>query len=210
MITVFGFPNSRSLRVTWMLEELGLPYDYRKVDLFKGEGQLPNYLAINPNGKVPAIVDGDLVLYESGAICTWLGERHPDAGLLPRPDEAMARAACLQWLFFILTELDQPLWNKAKHRFALPRERRVPEAIPTFEWEFYQALRVLDAHLAEREFMVADRFTVADIFATHVLVWALSARMELKSAALDAYVARMETRPALARARERERADNPG
>ena len=85
MIKVYGFPNSRSGRVVWALEEAGVDYAYVKVDLFKGEGRRPPYIDINPGGKVPTLIDGDLLLTESAAICTYIGDLFPVSGLVPAP-----------------------------------------------------------------------------------------------------------------------------
>lgn len=119
MLTVFGFPNTRSARAVWALEEAGAEYDYIKVNLFKGQGRRPPYIDLNPGGKVPALRDGDFVLAESGAICTYIGDKFPESGLTP-PIGTQERARYYQWCFFVIGELEQPLWTMAKHRFALP------------------------------------------------------------------------------------------
>jgi glutathione S-transferase len=116
--------NSRSMRVVWVLEEIGVEYDYVKVDLLKGEGRSPGYLAINPAGKVPVLVDGDFTLTESVAILNYLSEKFPASGLAPAFDQLQARGEYHRWCSFVLSELEQPLWNIAKHRFALPRYKR--------------------------------------------------------------------------------------
>lgn len=142
MITLYGFPNSRSLRVAWALEELGLTYDYRHVDLGRGEGQSEAFLRRHPDGKVPVLEDDALTLFESAAICRYLAERYGVPGdLLPADVEGRARVD--QWLFFIIGELEQPLWTQAKHKFALPGEQRIPAVLPTAAWEFQRALAAL-------------------------------------------------------------------
>ena len=80
---VFGHPMTRSTRVVWVIEEAGANYEYEKVNLLKGEGRQPDYLRFNPLGKVPTLLDGELVLTESAAICTHIAERFPEAGLIP-------------------------------------------------------------------------------------------------------------------------------
>lgn len=203
MLKVYGCPNTRSARVVWTLEEIGVDYDYVKVDLLKGEGRKPPYIDLNPGGKVPTLVDGDLVLSESAAICTYLGDKFPAPGLLPGPG-TQARALCSQWCFFVIGELEQPLWTIAKHRFALPEKWRVPTVLETARWEFSVAAKVLSAGLGEREFIVGDRFTVADILVAHTLNWARSVEVPLGYERLEAYADRILARPALARARTRE------
>ncbi|MCC8988107.1 MAG: glutathione S-transferase, partial [Candidatus Contendobacter sp.] len=117
MFKVYGCPHTRSTRVVWALEEVGAEYEYQKVDLFAGEGRQPAYLALNPGGKVPALADGDLVLTESSAICTYIGDAFPASGLTP-PFGSPERARYNQWCSFAVCELEQPLWTMAKHRFA--------------------------------------------------------------------------------------------
>lgn len=113
MIKVYGFPKTRSLRILWTLEEIGADYGLVKVDLFKGEAEEPAFLQLNPAGKVPVLVDDDLVLSESGAICTYLADKYPETGLAPEPRTGQ-RAIYDQMCFFALTELEQPLWTMAK------------------------------------------------------------------------------------------------
>ncbi len=203
MITLYGFPNSRSLRVAWTLEELGLEYAYRHVDLGGGEGQSEAFLARHPDGKVPVLEDGELTLFESAAICRYLAERYGAPGdLLPADIEARARVD--QWLFFIIGELEQPLWTQAKHKFALPGEQRIPAVLPTAAWEFQRALAALGRRFDGEGWLVGERFTLADLLLAHTLTWAVKFKMRLPPA-LSAYRERVVARPALSRAVARER-----
>jgi glutathione S-transferase len=206
MFTVYGYPNTRSLRVVWALEELGEPYEYVKVDLFKGEGRRPPYLSVNPGGKVPTLVEGGLVLTESGAILTLLGERFAESGLLPGPDQPDARAACHQWSYFALSELEQPLWTIAKHRGVLPKNLRLPGIEGTARWEFAVAAKVLERQVRGREFVAGASFTMADVLIAHTLRWARSAGIDFGHESLEDYANRMLSRPACARAQAREAA----
>ncbi len=203
MLQVYGCLNTRSSRVVWALEEAGATYDYHKINLFAGEGRKPNYLAINPGGKAPALVDGDLILTESAAICTYVGDCFPASGLTPSVG-SWERAQYNQWCFFVISELEQPLWTIAKHRFALPEKRRVPEVIETARWEWDVAAKVLAVGLGEREFLVGGRLTIADILAAQTLAWARAFEIPISHALLDAYANRLLARPALARALARE------
>ncbi|MBT0959811.1 glutathione S-transferase family protein [Denitromonas iodatirespirans] len=206
MLTVFGCPNSRSLRTVWALEEAGADYDYVFVDLFKGAGRQPAFLAINPAGKVPALrLDDGSVITETGAIGLWIAEHFPDADLLPT--EASARTQALRWLCFCLTELEQPLWTIAKHRFALPEKRRLPAIEDTARWEFNTAAALLARHLEATPWLAGDRFSLADIFASHCLAWAKSAKVSLEGAVLPSYLERNWARPSLQRALTREAAE---
>lgn len=202
---VFGHPMSRSARVVWALEEAGAEYEFQKVDLMKGEARKPGYLEINPLGKVPTLVDGDLVLTESAAICTYIGERFPTAKLIP-PAGTPDRARHLSLCFFVIGELEQPLWTMAKHRFALPEKLRVPAVVDTARREFERPTAALAVWLDGREYLVGDGFTIADVLVGHTLSWARNANVPLGHDVLEDYADRMLARPALARARERESA----
>ena len=202
---VYGFPNTRSARVVWALEEAGATYDYVHVNLLKGEARQAAFLEINPGGKVPAFVDGNLVLTESGAICIHVADKFPASKLAP-PTASAERAQFHQWCLFALTELEQPLWTLSKHQFALPEKYRVPAVIETAKWEFARATAVLTQGLGDREFIVGDSFTVADILLANTLNWARNRHVDIPQPTLNAYADRHLSRPALLRALEREKA----
>jgi len=206
MLQLYAFPNTRALRAMWALEEAGLPYRLVRVDLMQGEHRQPAYLALNPAGKVPTLVDGDLVLSESAAICTFVGEQVPAAALVP-PAGGPERALYERWCYFVIGELEQPLWTIAKHTFALPEKLRVPAVIPTARREFARAVGALAASLGERPYALGEAFTAADILIAHTLGWARAAQVPLGHEALESYADRQLARPALARARARERAE---
>lgn len=203
MITLYCFPQSRSLRATWTLEELGLEYRCQHVALDKGEGQTPEHLARHPHGKVPVLDDGEVMLFESLPICRYLSEQHGNGHLIP--DNAIQRAQVDQWLSFIVTELEQPLWNQAKHQFALPADKRIPAILPTCAWEFQRAMKALERRYQGQETLVGDTFTLADLFLTHTLSWASSMKHRLPDPFI-AYRERHAKRPAMARAIAREKA----
>ena len=202
---LYGFPNTRSARALWALEEVGAAYNYVHVDLLKGEARRTPFLDINPGGKLPALVDGNLILTESAAICIYIADKFPAAKLAPA-HASNDRAKFHQWCFFALSELEQPLWTLSKHTFALPEKYRVPEIMDTSRWEFARAATVLAAGLGEREYIVGDEFTVADILLANTLNWARSRSVEVEQPVLNAYADRMLARPALQRALARERA----
>lgn len=199
MMKLYGSPKTRAIRVLWTLEEIGCGYDYVKVDLLRGEGFRPPYIHVNPSGKVPTLVDGGLTLSESAAICTYLAEKFPVAGLIPAAGTP-PRALYHQWCCFVISELEQPLWTMAKHRFALPKDWRVPAVLDTAAKEFAIAAGLLDAALADRPYILGENFTAADILIAHTLAWARDFGQPLGHDRLDAYAARALGRPALARA----------
>jgi len=204
---LYGYRNGRTLRAAWALEEVGAQYEYVEIDLKRGEGQEPKFLEMNPAGKVPVLDDGGTIITESAAICMHIAEKYPHSRLLP-PVGTLERSQCYKWTSYIITELDTPLWTIAKHRFALPRERRVPAVIETAGWEFRTAVKVLAKGLGDRHYLVGDCLTVADIIAGHTLSWAKSARLPLGSDQLDRYLERLLARDAVTRARERTQASS--
>lgn len=203
MITLYSYPNSRSLRVAWTLEELGLEYACEHVDLRQGAHQSEAHLARHPDAKLPALSDGELTLFESVAICRYLAERYGEGRLMP--EDSAGRARLDQWLCFVIAELEQPLWTQAKHKFALPAERRVPAVLPTAAWEFQRALTALQRGFDGRGWLLGEAFTLADILLGHTLNWAHAFKQPLPEA-LEAYRQRCNERPALAAARSREQA----
>ena len=179
----------------WLLEELGAPYEFYQMDFSKGDNRSDYFLAINPAGKVPVLCDGDLAVSESGAMCQYLADQHARPQLIPSPGTP-ERAIHDQWLFFALTELEQPLWTAGKHRFAIPEAQRVPAIMPTAHWEFNRAAGILSAGLAGRNFIAGDQFSVADIFVAHTLRWAVAFEFSIDHPHLQDYLERMESRPA--------------
>jgi len=197
---LYGYRNGRTLRALWALEEVGARYEYVEVDVMSGHGQEPWFLQINPGGKVPVLDDGGTIITESAAICMHVAEKSPGSRLLP-PAGTQDRTDCYKWISFILTELDAPLWTIAKHRFGLPRERRVPAVIETASWEFRTSVKILASALEDHPYLAAGSFTVADILAGHTLLWAKSARLPLDSNPLETYLEKLLTREAVIRAR---------
>jgi glutathione S-transferase len=198
MIKLYAYPRSRSTRVLWMLEELGVDYEYIKVDLMAGEGQTPEFKAIHPGGKVPAIDDNGLVLTESAAILNYLGDKYPERGLVPEAG-TVERARYDEWSYFALTELEQPLWTVGKHTFVFPEGKRVPDILPVAQWEFLKACNVLSRWLEGKEYALGDSFTAVDILFAHTLRWAAAFKVPSGSAVLDSYRDRMSERPAFKR-----------
>lgn len=202
---VYGYPNTRATRITWMLEELGQAYEFCLVDFKTGASQSPAFLAINPAGKVPALVDGDVVLLESGAIVAYLGDCSPASKLVPAAGTPL-RAIYDQWSYFVLCELEQPLWTIGKHKFALPAERRCAEILPTAQWEFQKALDVFSKGLGSKPYILGENFSAADILLAQTLSWATAFKQPIEQDNLLSYFERLTARPALIRAQQRESA----
>ncbi len=204
MIKLYGVPRSRSLRVSWTLEELGLDWQYHYINFAKGDSRSPDFLAVNPCGKVPALVDDELVLTESAAIVLHLAEKYGDRKLLPQSGSD-ASALHHQWVSFIITELEQPLWTIGKHKFALPEELRQESMFAVAKWEFDKAAAIAENWLPESDFLLGDEFSAADILLAHTLVWATRFEQSIPPK-LAAYRARVSKRPAMAKALAKEMA----
>ena len=106
---LYEFPPTRSIRVRWTLQELGVPFEAVTVNLIAGDHHKPEFLALNPAAKIPVLVDGDVVLTESVAAVMYLADKYPEQGLLP--GSLAARGQAYRWLLFAATELEQPLWQ---------------------------------------------------------------------------------------------------
>ena len=192
---LYEFGPTRAARCRWVLQELGVPFEAEEVRLDRGAHRSPEFLALNPYGRVPVLVDGDLVLTESIAICTTLADRHPERGLIPPPGSD-DRGRHDQWLSFAGVELDQATWRVHCHLRVYPRERRVPVAAELGRQDFAAAAAVAEAHLADREVLVGDRFQVADVVLAHTLIWAGWYGLTDEFPALRAYAERHRRRPA--------------
>lgn len=207
MLKLYGTPRTRATRALWALEEAEAPYEYIPVNLMGGEGRQAPYLSVNPGGKVPTLCDGDMILTESGAIVHYIGELFPQSGLLPK--DPKQRAQSLRWSFFAIGEFEQPLWTMGKHNFAIPEKYRVPEILPTAQWEFNVAAKILSVGLGDQPFITGDTFCGADILLGHTLAWAKAFGVPLEHENLVAYAKRVLKRPALLRAREVENNHTP-
>ncbi|MFZ2100248.1 MAG: glutathione S-transferase family protein [Oricola sp.] len=193
-----GSPGSRMTRVTWMLEELGEPYELRKARV--GTGDLDG---LSPSGKGPVLVDGDFVLTDSAAICLYLADKHGDRGFGPR--DARERAVMMSWMLWALSEFEQPMWNKFKHRIILPEDQRA-DVTAWLTAEFARECAVLEKRLAGHDYAMGERFTCVDVVLGHCGNWARGSRFAVASGLVNAYFDRVLGRPAWQRAREREAA----
>jgi glutathione S-transferase len=189
---LYGFGPTRWLRALWGLRELGVEFELMPVNLLAGEHRRPEFLAINPAGKVPVLVDGDDVIPESAAIVLYLAEKYPDRGLMPT--DLKERAQVYRWVMFAMTELEQPLWRIAKHTFVLPEDKRLPQDVALAGEDFATMARVLERHMEGREFIVGDRVTVADCVTAYLMDWANEEHLLDRFPNLRAYLDRMYAR----------------
>lgn len=194
-------PGSRSCRVIWLLEELG-GLDYEVVSYRLGDPRLraPEYLVLNPSGRVPTFEDGGVAFHESGAIVQYLLERHGKGRLEPARDSA-ARGPYLQWLHWSEASLMPPLGQINAHKFVLREADRIPQALDLARRQFAKALRQLDQALERADHLVEDRFTAADLMAGYGIALArMVGELPEKAPAIHAWFARLSQRPAFQRA----------
>lgn len=191
-ITFYTNPMSRGQIVRWMLEEVGAPYEQVLLD-YGTTMKAPEYLAINPMGKVPAIRHGGHVVTECAAICAYLAEAFPEAGLAPTADE---RADYYRWLFFAAGPLEQAITNTALG-FVVPADREAMAGYGNLEG----AADALVGAVSAREYVAGDRFTAADVYIGSQISWGLEFNTLPKRPAFEAYAARVTDRPACKRAR---------
>jgi glutathione S-transferase len=190
---LYGFGPTRSLRVLWALKELDIDFEFVPVNMLRGEHKHPDFLRINPTGKVPVLVDGDVVIPESAAIILYLADKYREKGLMP--EDLKARAEVYRWALFVVTELEQPLWRITRHTSIYPEEKRLPADIALAKEEFLSMAAVLDAHLDGRRFIVGENITVADCVTAYLIDLADELKLLGDFPRLRAYLEKMYARP---------------
>lgn len=191
-------PMSRGRIVRWMLEELGQPYETR-VLAYGAEMKSGDYLAINPMGKVPAIRHGKAVVTECAAICCYLADAFPEAGLAP-PHGSPLRAPYYRWMFFAAGPVEAAITNRS-FGFDLPDD---PQARGRAGWGSYEAVcDALEALLADgRDHVTGDAFSAADVYLGAQIIWGLQFGTLPDRPGFKAYAERLQARPAARRARQ--------
>lgn len=192
-LTLYTNPMSRGQIVHWMLEETGVPYRVELVDFSKGEHKSPEFLKINPMGKLPTLTVGDRVLTECPAICAWLADAYPDAGLAPALDDP-ARATYLRWLFFAAGPIEQAVTDRALKREA--KDKAGTLGYGTYD----DAMATLEKAITPGPWILGDRFTAADLYVGAQISWGLMFGTVPTLDAFVAYNARLQDRPARQRA----------
>ena len=190
---LYEFGPTRSIRVRWTLQELGADFEPIRVNLLAGEHRRPEFLKINPAGKIPVLVDGDRVLTESVAIVLYLAEKYSHKGLLPAG--LNERAQVNRWLLFAATELEQPLWRISRHTALYPEEQRLPGDVSLASGEFKDMASVLEKHMQGQQFVAGDSVSVADFVMAYTLDWGNEYKLLDSCPQLLAYMKRMYARP---------------
>jgi glutathione S-transferase len=201
MLQLYGNPRSRAMRCLWMLEEVGQPYQLVETSLRAEDLQSAEYLRLNPNARIPTLVDGNLVLWESMAINLYLAQKYEGA-MHCASAEVLGLAA--QWSFWAMLEMEHLLLHLLEHRALLAEYARDASAVERNELLLKKPLSVLNSALAGRLHLAGDGFTVADLNVAGILIWAKFARMDLSGyPELTRWLDACMARPAYLRLRER-------
>jgi GSH-dependent disulfide-bond oxidoreductase len=158
MIKFYFHPSPNPAKVALFLEESGPPYELVLVDTHKGEQHTPAYRAINPNGKTPALVDGEVTVFDSNAILLYLAEK---TGQFLPANTAKARGEMYSWLMFLATDTAPMTGQFAHFKFFAPKQ--IPYALNRFDFEAWRHWKLIDAQLATRRYMLGDDYTLVDM-----------------------------------------------
>lgn len=188
MYKLIGSPKSRAFRVLWMLEELGVEYEWDKAG-----PRSEAVLAINPSGKIPVLIEDDEIMTDSAAIIQYLADRH---GRFTSKPGTIARAKQDAVLHFAIDEMDGTCWAAAQHSFALPEALRVDNIKPACQYNWKRAMKTLERHLSDHKYTCGEDFRVPDIMVGHVLGWAIVAGFEIAEGRISEYFNTIRQRPA--------------
>ncbi len=192
-LRIYGIARTRAFRALWVAKELGLDYQHLPIEIGDDGAKSPEFLAINPNGRLPVIVDGDFVLFESLAITLYLAKKHSSGKLYPGTLEGEARA--WQWSLWAVTEVDRGVNIWSLHAVRLPPAERNnalrEEALKVLASPF----KVLDAAVAQRPYLLGSEFTVADLNVAAVISRAVDMDLSVWPH-LKVWLARCLDRPA--------------
>ncbi|MEM9621871.1 MAG: glutathione S-transferase family protein [Pseudomonadota bacterium] len=156
---LYGISSSRAFRSIWAAQELGLDYEHVPTS-FRGDAQQPEYLAVNPNGRIPALQDGDFKLFESMAINMYLAKK-TGSNLLP--DDLMGESLTWQWSVWAISEIEPLQMQIVIQKFFVPPERRDEAVVERAGKGLARPLQVLDAHLGQQVYLLGDHFSLADL-----------------------------------------------
>ena len=212
-LTIYGIPASRAVRPLWAAHELGLRFDHVELQYQDRGTRTPEFLAINPNGHVPALVDarpdGEVVVWESMACALYIARHHGRAdGESITPATPREDAEALRWSFWAMTETESDALTVLMHRLVMPEDRRKPELADAAERRLVKPLQVIEQHLQRQQHagqphLAAARFTVADLCVASVLNWARSSKVLMAANPLTHdWIRRCMARPAYLSVRE--------
>jgi glutathione S-transferase len=195
-LVFYHAPQSRSGATLALLEELGCPYELRVLNLKKGEQRQPAYLAVNPMGKVPAIVHGDALVTEQGAVTAYLADQFPAAGLAPAIGDQL-RGPYLRWLVFYGSSFEPAVVDRSMKRNPAP-------AATSPYGDFDTMLGTVAGQLATGPYLLGERFTAADVLWGTALAWTTAFGLVPALPAIQRYIETVNARPAMMRAKARD------
>ncbi len=200
MIELYGNPRSRAMRCLWMLEEIGVPYRLIEKSTRADDLQTAEYLRLNPNARIPTLVDGSFVLWESMAINLYLAQKYEGS---MHCSEAEVLGLAAQWSFWAMLEMEHLLLDLLMHRALLPEFVRDPSYAERDELLLNRPLKVLNNSLAGRKYLVGKSFTVADLNVASILAWGKMGRLDLsKHSDVTRWLDDCLSRPAYGRVRD--------
>lgn len=200
MIKIVHARRTRSARVIWLLEELGVPYELETVEFHPDVLKSSEHLARHPLGQLPVVFDGDVKLIESGAILQYFLEKHGNGRLEPAVGSE-SRAHYLQWFHFGEASLARHAGDLLRHRFGLPESARVPEVVEATRPRLRAALAVVNGELASRPFIVGEAFSAADIMVSYGITMAkIAGELPAEFGNVISYIERLKQRPAYKKA----------
>ena len=195
-VTLHHAPNTRSTGALLLLEELGVPYDLKLVNMKANEQRSAKYLAINPMGKVPAVVHNGALVTEQPAIFMYLADLYPEAGLAPAIGDAL-RGPYLRWMVFYGSCFEPALIDRAQKHAATPQSMS-----PYGDYD--TMLKTLTDHLERGPYLLGSKFTAADVLWGTALTWTTSFKLVPELPVIQGYIARVNERPAMIRGRAKD------
>jgi glutathione S-transferase len=199
MIKLYHSAQSRSTRPRWLLEEIGEPYELVRLDMSKKEHKTPQYLKIHPHGAVPALIDGDLAMIESAAICAHLADKFPAAKLAPAVGTP-ERGRYYQWMFYSMATLEPPVLQVFLNTVMLPEAQRSATVAEEGRKSFGAVAEVIANGLAGKPYLLGQQFSAADVMIGSTLAWSNFMGLLNGQPELTEYVQRLTARPAYQRA----------
>jgi glutathione S-transferase len=211
-LKIYGIGASRAVRPLWAALELGVPFEHIAIPFAGGATRTPEFLAVNPNGHIPAVVDerpeGTVTVWESMACTLYIVSQYgSEGGESIAPANALEEAEALRWSFWTVTEIEKDALTVLMHRMVMPEDRRKPELAEAAEKSLGVPLAVLEQHLQQQlknghAYLAANRFTVADLCVASVVSWVRPAPDVLAQfPAIETWLAACADRPAHKQAR---------
>ncbi len=199
--TLYGICGSRAFRSVWAMEETGVDYEHVPTH-FVEESKAPEYLAINPNGRIPCLVDGDLTLFESMAINLYAAKTY-GGELFPADPADQARAQ--QWSVWAISEIEPLQMQIVVQKFFTPKDKRDPSVIEKATEGLQRPLKVLDDHLAKQAYLIGDDFTIADLNVAGVMQILQAVEVDISAFPhVSAWIDKCYARPSFGRARTKD------